>query len=260
SLEVAVMTEEVYRRLAKHLSTMGMGYPANEDLEEILRENFTPVEAEVALSLPTRVAPLKLAGIDDISAGVGLPRGELEKMLESLAQRGLLFSGKTEQGEKGYALLQLSYGFPQSFFWGGKDTPHARNMAALVGKYFNRRVTTEAYGSSKTKPFRYIPVGETIDREMQAVYPYDMMAEVIEKARVIAVAHCPCRMTAQLRGRGCEHPLEVCLKYDEMAEYVIARGLAREISREEARQIIRKSEEMGLVHFVDNAMGDIKHT
>ncbi|MFC2003089.1 hypothetical protein ACFLV4_04000 [Chloroflexota bacterium] len=254
------MTEDVYRRLAEHLSTLGMGYPVTEDLEEILKANFTPDEAEVALALPTRVAPLQLTSVDDISAKVDLPREELVKMLESLAQRGLLFSGKMKEGERGYALLQLGHGFPQTFFWGGEDTPHARNMAALISKYFNRRVTAEAYGGSRTKQSRYIPVGETINQEMQAVYPYDVMEEVIEKARVIAVAHCPCRMMARVKGGGCEHPLEVCLKYDEIAEYVIEKGLAREVTKEEALEIVKKSEELGLVHFVDNAMGDVKHT
>jgi NAD-dependent dihydropyrimidine dehydrogenase PreA subunit len=63
----------------------------------------------------------------------------------------------------------------------------------------------------------------------------------------------------RLRGRGCDHPLEVCLKFDDMAEYLIERELAREITREKALEVIRKSEDAGLVHFVDNAIKDIKH-
>jgi hypothetical protein len=38
-------------------------------------------------------------------------------------------------------------------------------------------------------------------------------------------------------GRPCEHPLEVCLKFDEMADYVIDQDLGRKINREEAREI-----------------------
>ena len=44
-----MMTEDVYKKLAKHLASLGMGYPEKEELMEILRENFTPLEAEVAL-------------------------------------------------------------------------------------------------------------------------------------------------------------------------------------------------------------------
>ncbi len=253
------MAEDVYHRLAYHLSTLGMGYPVTEDLEEILRDNFAPKEAEVALALPTKVAPLQLAGVDEIASQVSLSRAELEDILERLSQRGLLFSGKTKDGERGYALQQVGFGFPQTFFWKGEETPHARNMANLIAKYFNRQVTREAYASSETKPYRYIPVRQAIDHDIQAVYPYHMMEKVIEQAKVVAVAHCPCRMIARLRGRGCDHPTEVCLKFDDMARYVIERGLAREITKTEAMEIIKKSEEAGLVHFVDNAIGDIKH-
>jgi len=253
-----VETIDIYKQLAGHLSTLGMGYPPHETLEEILRANFTPVEAEVALALPTRVIPLQPVGIEEIMRAVDLPRVELEDILEGLSQRGLLFSGKTDDGETGYALQQVGFSFPQTYFWKGEDTPHARNMASLVAKYFNRKVTQEAY-ASETKAFRYIPVGKTIEPELQAVYPYHMMESVIQQATVFAVCHCSCRMVARLRGMSCEHPTEVCMKFDEVAQYVIDRKLGREITREKAREIIRQSEEAGLVHFVDNAIGDIKH-
>jgi len=253
-----VKTEDICKQLADHLSALGMGYPPNEDLEELLRANFNQVEAEVALAIPTRVIPLQPVGIDEIMGSVNLPRAELEDILEGLSQRGLLFSGKTEDGEKGYALQQVGFSFPQTFFWKGKDTAHARNMAGLVAKYFNRKVTQEAY-ASETKAFRYIPVDKTIEPDIQAVYPYHMMEGVIQQATLFAVCHCSCRMIARLRGRDCEHPMEVCIKFDEVAQYVIDRKLGREITREEARKIIKQSEEAGLVHFVDNAIGDIKH-
>lgn len=251
-------TIDIYKQLAGHLSSLGMGYPPHEALEEILRANFTPVEAEVALALPTRVIPLQPIGIEEIMSAVDLPRVELEDILEGLSQRGLLFSGKTDDGETGYALQQVGFSFPQTYFWKGEDTTHARNMASLVAKYFNRKVTQEAY-ASETKAFRYIPVGKTIEPELQAVYPYHMMESVIQQATVFAVCHCSCRMVARLRGMSCEHPTEVCMKFDEVAQYVIDRKLGREITREKAREIIRQSEEAGLVHFVDNAIADIKH-
>lgn len=252
-------TIDIYKQLADHLSSLGMGYPPHEALEEILRANFTPVEAEVALALPTRVIPLQITGIGEIMEMVDLPETELEDILEDLSQRGLLYSGKTKDGKKGYALHQVGFGFPQTFFWKGEDTPHARNMASLVARYFNRQVTREAYGSAETKPYRYIPIGIKVEPETQAVYPYHLMETVVNQAIAIAVGHCPCRITSRLRGGGCDHPTEVCIKFDDMAKYVIEKGLAREITKEEALEIIKQSEEAGLVHFVDNALKDIKH-
>ncbi len=213
--------QDVYQRLADHLSNVGMGYPVRDTLLEILRENLNPSEAEIALALPTGVIPFSPVSVDEIASRVAMPRDELEPALERLAQKGALYVGRTLGGGKGYALLHVGFGFPQTFFWKGEDTPHARKMAALVAKYFNRQVTQEAYGS-QTKQYRYIPVGKSIKTDLQAVFPIQLMEQVIASAQRIAVAHCPCRVSYRLAGRGCEHPTEVCMKFDELADFVIA--------------------------------------
>ena len=250
--------QDVYEKLGKHLSRLGMGYPYKDDLIEILKENYSPSEAEVALLLPTGVAPMQPVGVDEILKTVDLSRDGLVKVLESLTERGLLFCGETEDGDRGYALHQVGFGFPQSFFWKGEDTPHARNMARAMAKYFNRNVTQEAY-TAQTKPYRYIPVKQSLDPGTQAVVPYNSMETIIEEAKLIAVAHCPCRVAYSLVGKGCEHSKEVCMKFNDLARYVIDRGLAREITKAEAMDIIKLSEAEGLVHFVDNAEGEILH-
>lgn len=250
--------QDVYHRLADHLSKVGMGYPVRETLLEILAEHLSPTEAEIALALPNDRIPLSPVSVQEMGRRIAMPSDELESALENMAEKGALFVGKTIEGEKGYALLHVGFGFPQTFFWKGEDTPHARKMALLVAKYFNRKVTEEAYGS-QTKQYRYIPVGQAVKPELQAVFPVQLMVDVIDKARRIAVAHCPCRISYRLVGRGCDHPTEVCMKFDELADFVIDRGLARELSKDEAHDLLRVTEEAGLVHFVDNAEGEIKH-
>jgi NAD-dependent dihydropyrimidine dehydrogenase PreA subunit len=238
-----------------------MGYPEKNELLEILKENFTPLEAEVALALPTRVIPFEPAPIDEIEPPPQLSRHELEKVLSNLAQRGLLFSKKLKEGKTGYALQQFGYGFPQTFFWRGVDTPNAKKMAELVVQYSRREQIEEVYGNTPTKAFRYLPATLSLKPESHAVFPFEMMEEVIRKVKVIALVHCPCRATAQLIGKKrCDHSLENCIKYDELAEYLIEKGIGREITKQEALEVLRRSEEAGLVHLVDNAREGIKHT
>lgn len=256
--EKTMQETNVYQKLADHLNNVGMGYPVRETLLEILRENLNPLEAEIALALPTGVIPFSTVSVSDIGTRVAMARDELESALDHLAEKGFLYVGPTSTGEKGYALLHVGFGFPQTFFWKGEDTPHARKMALLVAKYFNRGVTSEAYGS-ESKHYRYIPVGKAIKHDLQAVFPVQLIEQVIANARRIAVAHCPCRVSYQLIGRGCEHPTEVCIKFDELADFVVDKGLARELTKEEALDVIRVTEKAGLVHFVDNAEGEIKH-
>jgi Fe-S-cluster-containing hydrogenase component 2 len=251
--------KDIYEKLSKHMSYLGMGFPETKDLITILKEMFTPREAAVVLAIPTGVVPLQPQRIDDIAAQSDLPRGELVDVLENLSQKGLVFSAMTEENEKGYALHQAGFGFPQAFFWKGEDTPTARKMAGLIRQYYNKKVSKVTYGTD-TKPYRYVPVKKAINADMQAVYPYHAMESVIQAAEVFAVCHCACRKTREhLTGSGCGHPNEVCVKFNDMARYVIDKGFGKEITREETLAIIKKSEEAGLVHFVDNAEGEVQH-
>ena len=43
-----------------------MGYPEKEELLEILKENFTPLEAEVALAIPAEVIPFEPVPVAEI--------------------------------------------------------------------------------------------------------------------------------------------------------------------------------------------------
>ncbi|MEW6003442.1 MAG: 4Fe-4S binding protein [Nitrospirota bacterium] len=255
------MAEKIYKQLAKHLSSLGMGYPEKGELLEILRENFTPQEAEVALAIPTETIPFDPVPVAKILPHLSIPQEELEQILSNLAQRGLLFSKEMKNGETGYALQQFGYGFPQTFFWRGVNTPNAKKMADLIVKYSRSEQLQEVYGNTKTKAFRYIPASLFIEPEKHSVFPFEMIEGVIRKVKVIALVHCPCRATAQLIGKKrCDHSLENCIKYDELAEYLIEKGIGKEITKQEALDVIRKSEEAGLVHLVDNAREGIKHT
>lgn len=254
------MEKEIYQELAKHLSSLGMGYPPKEELIEILKESFSPLEAKVALAIPTKVIPFEPVSLETIAKHIDIPKEELENILSNLSKRGLLFSKRMEDGEIGYCLQQFGYGFPQTFFWKGMEGQNAKKMAELIVKYSKRNELYEVYGKPKTKPLRYIPSIPSLDPAEHAVFPFEMIEEVVKKAQIIAVAHCPCRVTSRLIGKGCKHELENCIKYDELAEYLIDKSLGRRISKEEALEIIKKAEEEGLVHLVDNAREGIKHT
>ncbi len=253
--------DDIYLRLAKYLEDLIMGYPYNEALIDLLKEMFSPLEAEVALAIPNNLEPLKVVSLQTIAARCGLPESTVTEALESMAARNILFTTPTENGSTGYALLQVGYGLPQTFFWGGKQDETAKRMAKLVLKYFTVPTTQKVYGAGKTKTYKYSPASLSIEVPMQGVMPNEQIGPIVEAATKIAVAHCPCRMSAKILGRtDCHHSLEVCIKYDELAEFVIGKGLAREISKDEAMKILADSEKQGLVHMVDNTQGQIKHT
>ncbi|MBW2467837.1 MAG: 4Fe-4S binding protein [Deltaproteobacteria bacterium] len=253
--------DDLYMRLAKQLESLTMGYPYTDELLDLLREMFSPAEAQVALAIPNDLEPLQVVSLDTIAARSDLPLSEVAQALDSMAGRNMLYTAPTADGAIGYALLQVGYGLPQTFFWKGKQDDTTKRMAKLVLKYFTVPTTQKIYGGVRTKSFKYSPASRSIEIPMQGVMPNEQIGPIVDAAEKIAVAHCPCRMSAKILGRtDCPHSLEVCVKYDEMAQFVIDRGLAREISKDEAHQIMADSEKEGLVHMVDNAQGQIKHT
>lgn len=253
--------EDIYRKLAKHLESLIMGYPFHDAVIDLLKEMFSLAEAEVALAIPTDLKPLEVATAEAIMPRTNLPESAVMEALSSLSERHMIYSAPTTDGSMGYAHFQVGYGMPQTFFWEGKQDERAKKMAKLVLKYFTVPTTREVYGGTPTKSFKYSPAELTVDVPMQGVFPQELMGPIVEATSRIAVAHCPCRISARVLGRtDCQHSLEVCIKYDELAEFVISKGLAREISKDEALHILGNAEKEGLVHMVDNAQGEIKHT
>jgi Fe-S-cluster-containing hydrogenase component 2 len=253
--------KNIFENLSTHFASLGMPIPTSEEFVEILRANLTTLEAEVLMALPNKIGPLDFVELDNIPLIADLSKEEMKEILDRVSEKGIVFTGSTKSGKKGYALWQRGFGFSQAFHWKGEDTPHAQKMAHLIEKYKkNPKVLKETKIHYKgTKPYRYIPVGQSIKTDRQAVYSKHMMEGVIKNANAFAVCHCPCRVRNKMIGKNCDHPTEVCLKFNDAARFLIEKGFAREITYEEALEIILKSEEAGLVHFVDNAGDNIQH-
>ncbi len=245
-----------------HLTKIGLGYPKRDDFIEFLRMCLTDEEFEVISGLPTRVSPHEVEDVDIIVERLGRERGMLrekaEQALESLSKKGFAYRKITHSGRPGYGFIQPGFGMPQIALWKGEHTAAAKKITEV----FKGGLRLEAHfqGSKSINSFTYLPVDRSVDYAIQGVLPYEQMAAIIEKVEIIAVAHCPCRVMQDVQGaRECTHTLEACLKFNDTARFVIERGLAREISKEEALQIIRNSEEEGLMHFVDSCTENIQH-
>jgi len=253
------MDQDIYGKLMRHLGNVGIGYPQTGDFIEVLRKTITTEEAEIALGLPTRLAPFEVEDVDLIAEKVGKNSEKVENILERLAQKGFLYKQKTDSGKTGYAFIQLGFGMPQIFYWKGEITDKTKEIAPVLAKYLQKGGDIVS-GTENVRLFRYIPVNKAVNNALQAVYSYDMMEEVIKKARKIAVVHCPCRETARLITESkCTHTLENCIKFNKMADFVLEKGYGREITKEEALNIIKDTEEEGLIHFVDNCQEEVQH-
>jgi len=72
--------------------------------------------------------------------------------------------------------------------------------------------------------------------------------KIIQGAKKIAVVDCACRRTMM----NCDHPLDVCLHFDQRAEFAISRPSGKKLSVDEALAVLDYAEEKGLLPSVDN--------
>jgi ferredoxin len=96
---------------------------------------------------------------------------------------------------------------------------------------------------------RTIPVEKSILVEHH-VTTYDHIREIISSTEgLIGVNPCMCREGAQERGQACKVTArsETCMVFGNWARHFIELGLSREITRQEALEIIRQNEADGLV-------------
>jgi electron transport complex protein RnfB len=96
---------------------------------------------------------------------------------------------------------------------------------------------------------RTIPVGESIKAEHH-VTSYDHVTELINGTDgPIGIMECICRKNKRINGEPCKQTdrLETCMTIGDWADNFITAGVAREVSKDEALDIIRQNVSEGLV-------------
>jgi electron transport complex protein RnfB len=230
-----------YEDLRQVLHTHPSGAPRSEFLDDILRILFTPQEVDVALGMG-----FTPRSIPSIAQAAGVPEEEARARCEAMANKGIVFS-REKGGEMGYALLPTIPGLFEFPFMRGGGTPMHERLARLWRQYHHDGMGQE-FAASQTPLTRVIPVEETVTPDIE-VMPYEQLSRMLDGVHTFALAQCACRVSVG----GCDKPRDVCLIFDRMAEFLIERGFARRITREQAEDTLRRAEEAGLVHTANNS-------
>ena len=96
----------------------------------------------------------------------------------------------------------------------------------------------------KVKAATTIPVKVKIEAD-HYVLNLENVRQIISSANKLSVMDCTCRATYG----HCDAPLTVCLDMNEVAERNIVESIAREITLDEALDILEKTGQAGLVHM-----------
>jgi NAD-dependent dihydropyrimidine dehydrogenase PreA subunit len=227
---------DIYEQLRQRLDDMAAGFPATKGGIEIkiLKKLFSTADAEMFLMM----TPM-LESPESVANRLNLPVNNTATHLEDMAKRGLLFRHRKNDQAR-YSAVPFVVGIFE-FQLNRID----RELAEDLAKYYEDALA-ERFQSWGTPVLRTIPIHTTLVNEWP-VAPYEDALKVIDDQKQVAVAQCICRTMNQKIGKGCDKPMEACLIFGSHASYYVDNGMGRFITKDEAKEIVRKNEEAGLV-------------
>ena len=230
-----------YHALQQILDTHPSGAPAAPAFDRILRILFTEEEAALAveMSFTGKTA-------EEIAKRSGADVKAASKLLEGMANKGIVYA-REKKGVTKYSLLPTIPGLFEFPFMNGMNTPELKELGTLWNEY-KHQGQAEAFAGDPTPQMRVIPVNRSV-QGVTSVHPYDEVHSFIENADYISVTDCACRVTMQK----CDRPTDVCMIFGSAGRFLVERGFAREVTKDEAKHTLDRAEEAGLVHTSNNS-------
>ncbi len=231
------MSPDLYEQLAERIFCAGSSLVA-----ELFKAVADPEEAAILLAAPGTA--------EDLAEKLGYTKEDIEERLAILFRRGVIFKSRKPEGTLYRLCREIAQFHDASILW--PEAP--RQFLDLWKRYTEEEWPDYAKVISQALPkpvTRVIPVQQAIEARNR-VLAYEDVEEMIANASRLAVAKCTCR---HVDGK-CGKPVEVCLQMGKGADYTLERGSGREVTREEAVDILRLSEEAGLIHVVMNKSDD----
>ncbi len=238
---------EGYDHLVRMYELHPIGAPKRPEFNEILKILFTPDEASI-----TRYMNFTLKKDEQISNEAGIDLNQVRFHLENMANKFIIFTKQKKDGRY-YCLLPLLPGIYEFPFMDGGGTPRHEKLASLWSKYYDNGLGA-SFGGSTLPLARVVSVERPIPIKID-VHPYEKVSWIINEAKYLSVGKCSCRVIH----KQCDHSLETCLIFNDWGKFLSDRGICREITKEEAMDILEKCEEEGLIHTTNNARQNIPY-
>ncbi len=234
----------------EELSTR-LGYPGSSRLRVIMEDLMTPEQAQMVATLPGSPA--------EVVEKTGFAEDAVLGALDELAMTGVV-SPKGGIGNHDY------FYFPEQITYFLDSTVGTQKRDIVKDKAFFERweefCIHEMYpkvgretAKLETPPMRIVPAYKAI-KDLPGVAPHEDFRELLKAQERISLIPCPCRQRRTAAGYECEYTTEEdswkCLQFGSAADTIISRGAGREISIDEAMEVLENIEEDGLLHTWPN--------
>lgn len=257
--------KDLHEDLMRYYEFMVGKFPDRGEFKNALQETITPEELALFFLVPF-AGTLSLEKLKRKAIRRGMTLDWVQQTLKRLCMEGVLMSYDTLQGrvvERGNPAFMSEQQVRKQ-----EDSPRRRAYAGFMDAMIEGAASS---APNKTPYYRVLPVENSLTGaahrqvnvdavvpDPRQVLPLDIVSEMVKQETLIAVAECYCRKSKQVVGKGCQHPLETCMVFSTLAQTLIEAGIARPIDQAEALHILRECESAGLVHNVDNCIGQIK--
>jgi ferredoxin len=241
----------IYRRLGRKIDGLPTRAPWNETLYEILKELYTPEEAQVLVRMP-----YGLSTFEELTRSTQHDPVQLRSLLEGLCEKGLVFDLWIEERYR-YMPAPMMVGIFEMTMMRTRGKLRCAQWAKLFHAYLheNRDFYAANLGDGqRVSIMRVLPHGEAVAEAAPVeILDYEKATAIVESSRKCALGLCSCRHEKlHLGEKPCEVPLETCSSFGRSAELLIRHGMAREVTTSEMRENVARSKELRLVLTADN--------
>ena len=244
-------TKDTYRQLGKKIDHLPERVPWNDTLYEILKELYTPAEAQVLVRMP-----YVLSDFERIARITRFDRAQLRAILDGLCEKGLVFDVWVKDRYH-YMPAPLAVGIFEMTMMRTRGEVKYAEWAKLFHDYMQG--TSEFYAANlqareQVSLMRTLPHVETIGpADYVEILDYEKATAIVEESRRFAVGLCSCRHEQlHLGEKTCKTPLDTCSSFGSNADVVIRHGMAQEVSKSEMLENLARAKEFKLVLTADN--------
>lgn len=238
----------VYIALRNRINRIGQGV-GNEIKDgcwDYLMDEFSEEEAALYIKLPM----WRYFNGEEAGEAAGIPFEQAEQMCLDLSYRGML-NRVTRCGVNYFHTLAFAHGILEFTMDRYGEEGYIQKIFAMRGDDYGYQTRNQGSAMYYTVPLNKDIMGSA------EVIPYTDWEQIIERNEVIAISPCQCRtftpiLAGAQPGDWCDHPVETCMSFGEQAQYYIENGIGRQIDKDEAREIIERGVDAGMVLEIMN--------
>ena len=255
------MTDDVYETIRRNMNSIWpVKLPKHKKVLELFKVIW-PTEEEAKIISVFREPLTDPRDSKRIAKLSGIPFERVIELCEKMAERGVI----AKIGKK-YAMLPPAPGIIDFYFISKSDSKENLEKVAKLWLEIEDSGLANEIGSSDYPLLRTIPASSLrqkvtkdieINKEIGVqhdILVFEDVEQYLKQAKSIRVVNCVCRTYNAIAGEPkCEKPVNICIYLNMGADLAKALNRGREITYEEALDLLKTAEDHGLVHSITNA-------